>query len=235
MHRNEIYHNSLGISISKHSDPVVGGSLAGANRIYENPGGGVKNTALQKKYELRTMRPATLRLPYNYWGADCPDSSDFRFVRGLPREVPMPGSVSRDDPGLPLLRPPYGRITAIDMSRGEHLWMVPNGDGPRSHPLLEGLDVGPMGVGGRAAPLVTGTLLFLGEGSDAVLGARRTGWGKSFRAYDKGTGEVVWQTTLDGGTTGAPMTYMHGGRQYIVVPIGSSDHPAEWVALRLSR
>lgn len=78
VHRNDIYGNSLGISVSKHSDPVIGGSLSGANRIYDNPGGGVKNTALQKKYELRTMKPATLRVPYNWWGADCPDSSDFR-------------------------------------------------------------------------------------------------------------------------------------------------------------
>lgn len=133
--------------------------------------------------------------------------------------------------GLPIFKPPYGRITAIDMSRGEHAWQVPNGDGPRDHPLLEGLDVGPMGVGGRAAPLVTGALLFLGEGSDVILGSARTEWGKMFRAYDKATGAVVWETELEGGTTGAPMTYLHEGRQYVVVPIGSSDHPAEWVAL----
>jgi len=76
--RNEIHGNTLAIAVSKHSDPVIGGSLAGANRIWNNPGGGIKNTALQKKYELRTMKPATLRVPYNWWGADCPDSSDFR-------------------------------------------------------------------------------------------------------------------------------------------------------------
>lgn len=76
--RNEIHGNSLAISVSKHSDPTIGGSISGANRIWGNPGGGVKNTALQKKYELRTMKPATLRVPYNWWGADCPDSGDFR-------------------------------------------------------------------------------------------------------------------------------------------------------------
>jgi hypothetical protein len=78
VHRNTIYGNSLGISVSKHSLPTIGGSVSGANRIFDNPGGGLKNTALQKKYELRTMKPATIRVPYNFWGSDCPDSSLFR-------------------------------------------------------------------------------------------------------------------------------------------------------------
>ena len=133
--------------------------------------------------------------------------------------------------GLPIFKPPYGRITAIDMSRGEHAWMVPNGDGPRDHPLLAGLDVGPLGISGRAAPLVTKRLLFIGEGSDAVIGT--TGSGLNFRAYDKATGEVVWTKELEAGTTGAPMTFMHDGTQYIVVAIGGNDREAEWVALAL--
>jgi quinoprotein glucose dehydrogenase len=133
--------------------------------------------------------------------------------------------------GLPVFKPPYGRITAIDMSRGEHAWVVANGDGPRDHPLLAGLDVGPLGVPGRAAPLLTRTLLFVGEGADAVIGTGDDGWGRSFRAYDKTSGAVVWTTQLDAGTTAAPMTYLHDGVQYIVVAIGGQDHPAEWVAL----
>jgi len=76
--RNEIHGNSLGFSISKHSDPSIGGTLATSNRVWGNPGGGIKNTALQKKFELRTMKPKTLRVPFNYWGSDCPDSSEFR-------------------------------------------------------------------------------------------------------------------------------------------------------------
>jgi len=131
--------------------------------------------------------------------------------------------------GLPIFKPPYGRITAIDMNRGQHVWMAPNGDGPRDHPLLAGLDVGPLGVANRAAPLVTKTLLFIGEGSDAVIGTSASG--RHFRAYDKATGDVVWTTELDAGTTGAPMSYMHEGTQYIVVAIGGNGHEAEWVAL----
>ena len=133
--------------------------------------------------------------------------------------------------GLPIVKPPYGRITAIDMNRGEHAWMVANGDGLRDHPLLEGLDVGPLGVPGRAAPLVTPTLLFIAEGSDAVIGTTDDMWGLSFCAYDKATGEVIWSTELDAGATAAPMSYMHGGTQYIVMAIGGNGHAAEWVAL----
>ncbi|MYA08655.1 MAG: PQQ-binding-like beta-propeller repeat protein [Holophagales bacterium] len=135
--------------------------------------------------------------------------------------------------GLPIVKPPYGRITAIDLHRGEHVWMAANGDGPRDHPLLEGLDVPPLGVAGRPAPLVTKTLLFIGEGSDAIPGIEGEEgryWGRKFRAYDKSTGEVVWETELPSGTTGAPITYLHEGRQFIVVAIGGNESPAEFVA-----
>ena len=135
--------------------------------------------------------------------------------------------------GLPIFKPPYGRITAIDMNTGEHVWMVANGDGPRDHPLLAGLDVGPLGIPGRAAPLLTRTLLFMGEGSDAVIGTM--GSGHNFRAYDKRTGAALWTMELPAGTTGAPMTYMHEGRQYVVVAIGDRGGEAEFIALALPR
>ena len=135
--------------------------------------------------------------------------------------------------GLPIQKPPYGRITALDLNRGTQLWMVPNGDGPRHHPLLKHLNLPPLGTPGRAAPLVTKTLLFIGEGSDAITGVPKDGWGKKFRAYDKATGKVVWDMELPAGTTGGPMTYMAQGKQIIIVPIGGRDHPAEWVALGL--
>jgi quinoprotein glucose dehydrogenase len=135
--------------------------------------------------------------------------------------------------GLPITKPPYGRITAIDLNRGETVWMVPNGDGPRNHPLLKDLHLPPLGTPGRAAPLVTRTLLFIGEGSNAISGVPRDGWGNHFRAYDKTTGKVLWETELPAGTTGGPMTYLHQGKQYIVVPIGATDSPPEWIALAL--
>ena len=140
-----------------------------------------------------------------------------------------------DIEGLPIIKGPYGRITAINLNKGTQVWMVANGDGPRYHPLLKALNLPPLGVPNRPAPLLTRTLLFLGEGSNAVSGTPQTdwGWGKKFRAYDKATGQVIWETELPSGTTGGPMTYMLKGKQYIVVPVGSRSEPAEFVALAL--
>jgi quinoprotein glucose dehydrogenase len=132
--------------------------------------------------------------------------------------------------GLPLTKPPYGRVTAYDMNRGEIVWMVANGDGPRDHARLKDLRLPPLGIPGRPAPLLTKTLLFIGEGSNAVF---NSGDGNKFRAYDKSTGNVVWETELPAGTTGAPMTYLANGKQYIVVPVGSKEHEAEWIAFSL--
>jgi glucose dehydrogenase len=132
--------------------------------------------------------------------------------------------------GLPLTKPPYGRITAYDMNAGEKLWTVANGDGPRNHPLLKDLNLPPLGSPGRPVPLLTKTLLFVGEGSEVVF---NSAGGKKFRAYDKATGQVVWEIELPAGTTGAPMTYMSKGKQYIVMPVGSKEHEPEWVALGL--
>ena len=176
--------------------------------------------------ETGTYYAVSLTLP-NVWRlsrTDEPGEMEFGTQGGWPRA---------EIDGLPIVRPPWGRITAIDMNRGEHLWMAPNGDAPNDHPLLEGLDLPPLGNANRPAPLLTSTLLFIGEGSDAVIGTPDTHWGTEFRAYDKATGKVVWEMDLPSGTTGGPMTYMHEGRQYIVVAVGGSEHPAEYVALGL--
>jgi glucose dehydrogenase len=145
-------------------------------------------------------------------------------------------SPNRDAPyidGLPIIKPPYGRIVAIDMNRGEHLWTAVNGDGPRDHPSLKDLHLPPLGIASRPTALVTKTLLFIGDGSNTFGGLHPSMWGKKFRAYDKATGAVVWETELPAGTTGGPMTYLVKGKQYIVVPIGGRDEPAEWIALAL--
>jgi parallel beta-helix repeat protein len=76
--RNNIHGNSLGIVVSKHSEPAIGGTLASANRVYGNPGGGLKNDANLKQSGIRTLKPKLLELGYNYWGTDCPDSLLFR-------------------------------------------------------------------------------------------------------------------------------------------------------------
>ena len=158
-----------------------------------------------------------------------PDRMNVRFTRGT-RAFP-------DGPrGLPLTKPPYGRITAIDMNTGEHVWMVPNGNGPRNHPAIEHLNLPPLGQPGRAMTLLTKSLLFVSEGDPIMVrtppGAGEDA-GKAFRAYDKDSGAVIWETTFPAGTNGSPITYMHDGKQYIVMPIGSLTHPGEWVALAL--
>jgi quinoprotein glucose dehydrogenase len=148
--------------------------------------------------------------------------------------------------GLPLFKPPYGRITAIDLNKGEQLWMTPNGDGPRDHPLLKPLNLPPLGSPGRSSPLVTRTLVFLGEGDPvmAALGSRlrpemppslAPGYGgRKLRAFDKATGAILWETELPSGITGAPMTYMFEGKQYLVAAIGNTEPArAGFVALSL--
>jgi glucose dehydrogenase len=135
--------------------------------------------------------------------------------------------------GLPLLKPPYGRVTAVDMNKGEKLWTIANGDGPRDNPLLQSLNLPPLGTTGRPVPLLTKTLLFIGESSDSVMGGAGIAGPAHFFAYDKATGTRAWQTMLPAGTTGGPITYEINGRQFIVVPIGGKNYGTAWVALGL--
>jgi len=139
-----------------------------------------------------------------------------------------PGGI-RGPQGLPLLKPPYGAITAIDLKTGEHLWRIPNGDTPeeiRNHPALEGVDLPITGKDTHANILTTRSLLFYGEGR---------GGDPWLHAVDKMTGEEIARIELPATTNTAPMTYMQDGVQYIIVSVAGSDVPAELVALRLPR
>ena len=136
--------------------------------------------------------------------------------------------------GLPIYKGPYGRITALDLNKGTVAWMAPNGDGPRNHPLIKDLHLPPLGTPGRPAPLLTKTLLFLGEASDAVMGRAGIPGPAKFRAYDKANGQVIWEKELPVGTTGGPMTYLASGKQFIIVPIGGKDYGAGWIALAVA-
>jgi len=167
-----------------------------------------------------------------------PDRTNLSFVKGTRLWIGGPR-------GLPLFKPPYGRITAIDMNRGEIVWQTPNGNGPRNHPAIRHLNLGRLGWPGRPSPLATGSLLFVGEGSDARNSGGRvpvgmpaeivTNYGEPwFRAYDKATGDVVWEYELSAGTTGAPITYLHEGKQFIVVGVaGDNEAPPRYVAFSL--
>jgi len=166
-----------------------------------------------------------------------PDRTNLAYVKGGRQWIGGPR-------GLPLFKPPYGRITAIDMNRGEIVWMTPNGDGPRNHPAIRHLNLGPLGVPGRPAPLLTKTLLFVAEGSTNRPGGARvpegmppeivTNYGgRMFRAYDKATGDVVWETELPAGSIAPPVTYLSGGKQYLLVPTGDVNTAGEILAFSL--
>jgi quinoprotein glucose dehydrogenase len=129
--------------------------------------------------------------------------------------------------GLPIFKPPYGRITAIDMNTGETLWWIPNGDTPSriaEHPLLRGVDLPNTGQPSHATALVTRTLLMYGEGREGE---------PRFHAVDKRTGERIATVDVPAPTQTAPMTYLHDGRQYVVMAIGGDGVSASLVALRL--
>lgn len=177
-----------------------------------------------------------------------PERSDMAFVGGGGGRRPQfraagagggppAGFVRRSagPQGLPLLRPPWGRITAIDLNTGDHLWWIPNGEAPdqvKNHPALEGVDLSKVGNPDQATLMVTKTLLFGGVGG-GLFNAGPGGGSPMFRVMDKATGELIHEMELPAGTTGIPMTYMVNGRQYIVVAIGGAEHDAELVALAL--
>jgi quinoprotein glucose dehydrogenase len=136
--------------------------------------------------------------------------------------------------GLPLVKPPWGRITAIDLNKGEIAWQVAHGDTPdnvRNNPALKGLTIPRTGRPGRIGVLTTRTLVIAGEGGfyTTPTGQR----GAMFRAYDKGTGKEVGAVYMPAPQTGSPMTYMLNGRQYIVVAISGAGYSGELLAFRL--
>ena len=129
--------------------------------------------------------------------------------------------------GLPLFKPPYSRMTAIDLNAGEHAWMQPNGDGDRlrNHPLLRELDLPPLGGEGHGGPLLTKTLLV------SALSAGGTNGGPRLVARNKTTGAIVGSVDLPAGAIGTPMTYRQDGIQYIALTVGGEI--PELIALRL--
>jgi len=136
--------------------------------------------------------------------------------------------------GLPLLKPPYGRITAINLDRGEIVWQIAHGETPdnvRNSPALKGLTIPRTGRSGIIGVLTTKTLVIAGEAGffTTPSGAK----GAMLRAYDKATGNEVGAVYMPAPQSGSPMTYMLNGQQYIVVAISGNNYPGELVAFRL--
>ena len=169
---------------------------------------------------------------------DTNESGNMRFRRSAAAALPTLDS-------LPLYKPPYSRVTAYDLNTGTIAWQVPLGDGPRNHPLLKDLQLGPLGNGRRASVLVTPSLLFvsqfsggLGRGAALKVGGRELTTlapePQMLRAFDKESGALVWEKELPLGPAGPPMTYLVGGRQFVVVALGSGV-TTELVAYALPR
>jgi quinoprotein glucose dehydrogenase len=204
---------------------AVPGNLGGANW-----GGAAFDSETGILYVPSRMTPTLLRARRLVAGD--------RPTAGAPPRVP-------EIDGLSIFKPPYSRITAIDMNKGTHVWMSPLGNGPRNHPLLRGLDVPPLGdfVDGESV-LVTKTLLFVttwrrqrGNGLPLI-----TPWSpeygdpdaarKLLYVFNKQTGTLLRELQLDGHSAAAPMTYLYGGKQYLAIAVGANAD-AEIVSLGL--
>ncbi len=154
---------------------------------------------------------------------------DEKFKGGTSAYVSMgPGGI-RGPQGLPLLKPPYGTIVALNLNSGDHAWTIPDGDTPdeiKNHAALKGVKLPVTGKPTQANLLVTKTLLFYGEGR---------GGSPLFHAVDKKTGKEIAAVEIPATTNTAPMTFMHAGRQYILAAVASPDVSAELVALVLPK
>jgi quinoprotein glucose dehydrogenase len=132
------------------------------------------------------------------------------------------------------VKPPWGRITAIDMNKGEIVWQIAHGETPdnvRNNPALKGLTIPRTGRAGIIGVLTTKSLVIAGEAGffTTPSGAR----GAMLRAYDKATGNEVGAVYMPAPQSGSPMTYMVNGQQYIVVAISGNNYPGELLAFRL--
>jgi len=183
-----------------------------------NWGGAAFDPATGMLYVPSITRPAVVRLV-----EQDPAKGNIKY-RGRTQTLPTLD-------GIPLYKPPYSRVTAYDLNTGTIAWQVPLGDGPRTHPALAQLKPGRLGNGARGGALVTSTLLFVTQTAGGIgSGEVRPITGQppaklppetpKLRAFDKKTGELVWEKELPLGPAGAPMTYSYRNKQYVAVAVG---------------
>jgi quinoprotein glucose dehydrogenase len=232
-------------SVSKPDGPlatlVSPGALGGANW----PGGSFDPDTHMLYVYSRTDFSALGLLP-----TPGPTVSDMEYVQGTAGFTPTNGRAMGAPPlpaanpesgvppvtvrGLPLLKPPYGRITAINLDKGEFVWQVAHGETPdniRNHPALAGVNIPRTGSQGLIGVLTTKTLVIAGESVNVTMPDGKKG--ASLRAYDKATGKDAGAVYMPAPQSGSPMTYTLNGQQYIVVAVSGSGYPGELIAYRL--
>jgi quinoprotein glucose dehydrogenase len=219
-----VVHGPIFTPPSEKGTVFLPGVLGGAN--WGGAGFDPETGVLYVPSEMRPAQYQTTRMD--------PARSEFFYDK-----VTSPLGVPTVD-GLPLFKPPYSKVTALDMNRGERLWVSPIGNGPRNHPLLKDLKLPPLGDFGQGGSvLVTKTLLFI---TVAQLGGGRPleRWEDPEEArnvlyvFDKNSGALMHAMNLGSDSAAAPMTYQYAGRQYLIVAIGRGRR-SELIALRLSQ
>ena len=162
-----------------------------------------------------------------------PERSDMDFIRGIPEGVAR-RQTSTNIRGFPIIKPPWGRITAVDLTQGEIAWQVAHGEAPdniKNHRLLDGVQLPKTGWPGRIGVLVTKTLAIAG---DSAFHTTETGErGAMLRAYDKATGDEVGAVYMEVPQSGSPMTYMVDGTQYVVVAASGAGRTGRLIAFRV--
>jgi quinoprotein glucose dehydrogenase len=136
--------------------------------------------------------------------------------------------------GLPLLKPPYSLLNAIDLDKGEIKWQVPHGDTPdavRNHPLLKDMNIPKTGLPGSVGLVVTKSLVVLGD--PAITTTPDHPRGAMLRAYDKQTGQQVGAVWMPAPQSGSPMSYLANGKQYIIVSVSGGNYSGEYLAFSL--
>jgi quinoprotein glucose dehydrogenase len=152
-----------------------------------------------------------------------------------PKKKSGTGYVAMNIDGLPLVKPPYGTISAINLDKGEISWQIAHGetdDVVRNSPALKGMNIPRTGQGTyNVGTLVTKTLVIAGEGHVTTTADHPRG--AMLRAYDKATGKEVGAVFMPAPQTGSPMTYMVNGKQYIVVAVSGGPYSGEYIAYTL--
>ncbi|MEE2776336.1 MAG: pyrroloquinoline quinone-dependent dehydrogenase [Acidobacteriota bacterium] len=216
--------------------PSLKGSGVKGTLLLPSPAGGAnwRGAAHDPETGVLYVPSMTWLLALQVGKAD-PNRTKFDYVIDFGDLAAMPSGPDN----LPLVKPPYGRITAIDLNRGDIAWQVPHGVGPRNHPLLKELDLperlgaAANGVLSNGGPLLTKELLFAIQAEEDPTDAMRMGEKGVLAAFSKQDGELLWETEISPTPHGNPMTYEWQGKQYVVLAAGGNGQPAELIAYAL--